>query len=334
MLAVAIQPVLQTSREFAVTTEMKQMNLAIENFQNKYGFYPPSFTGFNNGLDMEGQLLPFLNKISPNHRENTAMFLGTRSRLRVWWNGIGRHLDDRGSLVFWLTGLSTNKQFPITGGLTLVDINGNSLVAGSTFAQLPIIANADAVIAVDGMGVAQAGGSDREFDLVGTIERDSLFDFNGGQLTRDGARPGIRIYNSSFGNTKFDLAYRYRNAAFYDLPDPDPNDPSLPIAGRSLDAFYVSTVDANGMANQIFLNPGTFQLSTLGLDGRPSQFEQPDGSLKLFASSAINQPSTGTPEQRSGWQQFSSDNIANFANGRLDGFDWTEEVELGTDNPE
>ena len=45
MLAVAIQPVLQTSREFAVTQEMKQMDLAIENFRNKNGFYPPSFVG-------------------------------------------------------------------------------------------------------------------------------------------------------------------------------------------------------------------------------------------------------------------------------------------------
>ena len=126
MLAVAINPVLQTSREFAVTAEMKQLNLAIENFQNKYGFYPPSFTGFNSARDMEGQLLPFLNKISPNHRESQAGFLGTRSRLGVWWNGIGRHLDDRGSLIFWLNGLSTNKQFPITGNLD--QVGGLSLI--------------------------------------------------------------------------------------------------------------------------------------------------------------------------------------------------------------
>ena len=329
MLAVAINPVLQTSREFAVSTEMKQMDLAIENFQNKYGFYPPSFIGFDPRPAPVGpggaQLLPFLNKISPNHRENSPMFPGGLSRLNVWWNAIGSSLNDSGSLIFWLNGLSTNKQFPITGGLPLVDAAGNVVTTGGN-AQLPVIFNGDFVVRVDMAGNIQttvnaAGETVNEFELVGPLERDSLYDFNGGQLSDQFFNPalpglaptgaGIRVYNQAFGNERGDLAYRYRNAAFYGDP-----------LGRAGIAFHVNT---DGTPPPVFLNPDTFQLSTLGLDGQVSGFRP----------TAINKPSagSGTPEEIAEWQSLNSDNIANFATGRLDGFDWTEAVELGNSNP-
>jgi len=322
MLAVAINPVLQSSREFAVAQEMKQMDSAIESFNTKYGFYPPSFTGFNQTATGTGaQLLPYLNKISPNHRELNPMFPGGLSRLEIWWRAIGSNLDDRGSLIFWLSGLSANKQFPITGNLPMVNISGDQLVAGTNFAQLPIIANADFVIVVDAMGVVQPGGNNSEFDIFGTIERDSLFDFRGAQLTRTGALPGIRIYNQPFGNQKGNLGYFYRNSAFYADPQ-----------GTAGVAYHVFT---DGTPPQVWLNPNTFQISTFGLDGRPSQYVDPNsGELLNFRPTAINKPSSGTAEQRKGWQEFTGDNITNFAAGRLDAFDWTEAVELGTRNPE
>ena len=205
---------------------------------------------------------------------------------------------------------------------------------------MPVIFGADLAILVDPVGAVQRGEGDivtmnSAGDVIGpSFEREALFDFKGGQLSQQlgggGTAPaGIRVYNSPFGNAKFDLAYRYRNAAFYDLLDLPGDPPSLPISNRSRDAFYVNTD-----GGQVFLNPNTFQLSTLGLDGRPSQFELPDGSLMLFAASAINRPSMGTAAQRAGWQQFSGDNIANFAAGRVDAFDFTEAVELGNRNPE
>ena len=339
MLAVAINPVLQTARETTVAIEMKQIDLAIENFNTENGFYPPSFTGFDQtATGSANQLLPFLNKISPNHQELSPMFPGSSlTRLQVWWNTIGNVLDDRGSLIFWLNGLSTNKQFPITGGLPLVDAMGNALPAGvAGNAQLPVIFNGDFVVRVDMAGTVQTNtDGSNEFDLVGTFDREAIFDFKGGQLSDQffdgtGLTPtgaGIRVYNSPHGNQKFDLAYRYRNSAFYDLADPV-GTTSTPVGGRSRDAFHISVVNANGMPDQVFLNPNTFQLSTFGLDGRASG----------FASTAINQPViSGTPEEVEGlmnWQALNSDNIANFANGRLDGFDWTEEVELGGSNPQ
>ena len=326
MLVVAVNPVLQTAREFAVTQEMKQMDLAIENFRNKNGFYPPSFVGFVRAPNMEAQLLPYLNKLSPNHQELSPMFPGV-SRLRVWWNAIGCKLNDSGSLIFWLNGLSTNKQFPITGGLPLVDAMGNVVTTGGN-AQLPVIFNGDFVVRVNMAGAVQTNtNGSNEFDLVGPLERESLFDFNGGQLSDQFFNPalatpglaptgaGIRVYNQAFGNAKFDLAYRYRNSAFYGDPQ-----------GTAGVAFHINT---DGTPPQVFLNPNTFQISTLGLDGRVS----------TLASTAINKPTTTpsgdppTAQQLTDWQSFNGDNIANFAAGRLDGFDWTEAVELGNSNP-
>ena len=327
LLAVALGPTITTAREFAVTTEIRQLDLGIENFRNKYGFYPPSFVGLGadfgtdptnvdatNGIvdpGDENALLPFLNKISPNHRELDPMFPGTTtpSRLRVWWVAIGRHLDDRGSLVFWLNGLSANKQFPITGGLPLV--GGN--------AQLPVIFNADLAIEVDSDSNRQTG----EVPIVGAFERETRFDFRGSQLSDQfffinttGSGPptgllptpaGIRVYNMPFGNQQFDLAYRYRNAAFY------------PAASAGVAALHVNTD-----GGPVFLNPGKFQIVTLGFDGRASG----------FASSQINPPSSGDADEREDWVTFNSDNIANFADGRLDNFDWSESVELGGGNPQ
>ena len=330
MLVVAVNPVLERARETAVAIEMKQIDLAIEQFNTKYGFYPPSFTSFDQRPVNQGglgavQLLPFLNKISPNHQEGNG---APGTLLSIWWSTIGSVLDDRGSLIFWLNGLSNNKQFPITGDLGLAQ-NGNI--------QLPVIFNADVAIQVNMSDLTEAVGEfDMEDDMGNpvSLERESLFDFKGGQLSReffnyelavpalDETDPGIRVYNSPHGNAKFDLAYRYRSAgprqSFYDDPF---------MTGGV--AFHVNTD-----RGRLYLNPNTFQLSTLGLDGRLSQYFDANGVFMTFRPTAINKPSTGTAEQRNGWQEFTGDNIANFANGRLDGFDFTEAVELGTRNPE
>ena len=317
LLAVAIQPVLRRARETAITVEMKQIELSVENFNNKYGFYPPSFTGLNTAND----LLPFLNKLSPNHRELNPLFPGGLSRLEIWWNAIGSNLRDRESLVFWLSGLSSNKQFPITGGLAL--IGGN--------AQLPVSFNADLAIVVDMAGAIQRAEGDA-VDANGSpvsIERDSMFDFRGGQLVSEsfdgmtGALapllPGIRVYNQPFGKATNDLAYTYRNAAFYDLgaSNGSPGDDDSPAhPSRSGDAYYVRVAPAagGGTTGQVFINPNTFQLVTAGLDG-------------IVAPASVNKLPSGVVSVEDA--ALNNDNITNFANGRLDAFDWTEAVELG-----
>ena len=312
MLAVALGPVITTSREFAVTQEMSQMELAIENFQNKYGFYPPSFQGIGSAA----ALLPFLNKIAPSHQENTPMFPGGASRLAVWYAAVGSNFDDRGSLVFWLSALSKNKQFPITAGLPLVD---------AMTAQVPVAFNSDLAVQVQADGTvigeaALAGGA--------TLEREVLFDFRSAQLSNQffnqslvppalaPAAPGVRVYNTPYGNERADMAYFYRNAAFYDLgvangAAGDSDNPASDPA-RITDAYYVrvNSATAGGVTGQVFLNPRTFQLTTFGLDG-------------LATPSPINKTSAAPNFN------LNNDNITNFAKGRLDGFDWSESVDLG-----
>lgn len=292
MLSVAINPVLNRARETAVITEIQQIELAIENFNNQYGFYPPSFRT----IGTPAGVLPFLNRISPNHGELGLMpgFTGTLpgnvppTRLNVWWNEIGQNLDDSTSLVFWLSGLSSNKQFPLTFGLP---------AAGGAH-QLPVAFNANLTTA--GIEIVTAGGGTNP-------DREVLFDFDSGRLSdmlrtfvaeadptdpntfeyavnETPLAPGLRLYLQPHGNGKGILAYAYRESAAYDGGTPaDPTD----------DAFYSG---ANAGPASEFFNPRTFQLATFGLDGRGFPISTDTNNL-------TNQ-----------------DNLTNFSQGRLDAF--------------
>ena len=124
LVTVAAARVLNTTREFAIKSEMTQLEQALEQFEIEYGFYPPSFRD----IDAAADLLPFLNRIAPNHGEgNGSDGLG----LETWWDDTGQHLFGSANhspevpdpnlrpgsdLVFWLSGLSKNRQFPLSGG--------------------------------------------------------------------------------------------------------------------------------------------------------------------------------------------------------------------------
>ena len=319
MLAVAIGPVLKRVHEGAVTTEVAQLELAVESFKNQYGFYPPSFDGVNGvgagtGASGPADMLPFLNKISPNHGELSAM-PGSNpsvSRVTFWWNHIGKHLDSRSSMVFWLSSVCSNKQFPLTGGLPL---------AASGDPQLPTAYGGGQVIVVPG-GVS--GVSTRNGGAVGPgiesdpgidVPRDSYFGFRNDQLasralntasidtTRfdktafDGAvsfdlSPGTRVYNTPFGDEADNRgnAYFYRDSGTY----------------NTVGSSYFAVI---GGAN-VAVNPNTFQIFTYGNDG-------------LAADATLDQTASARGV-------LNEDNITNFSNGRLDAFDW--QANLGVSN--
>ena len=221
-----------------------------------------------------------------------------RTRLQVWWVNVGRHLDERGSLVFWLSGVCANKQFPLTGGL---------LPGASGLPQLPVAFGVPQSFAVTGDGSqngpeANATNGGVQID----IPRDVFFDFRGEQLdnvalnnidptdlTSPQLPSGLRVYNTPYGNEDPDRgnAYFYRNSALYNT------------TGGAYHAF-----DVNG--SPVYPNPNTFQLFTFGADG-------------VAANIALSDTSDPV---RSG---FNSDNITNFANGRLETFDWRESLDLG-----
>ena len=331
MLAVAIGPVLRRVHEGAVTAETGQLELAVESFKNQYGFYPPAFGGPRgigggdlNGLDASGSLergasgpadlLPFLNKISANHGELGAM-PGSNpsvSRLTFWWNHIGKHLDSRSSLVFWLSSLSANKQFPLTGGLPLNGAGNPQLPSAYGGGQVLAVAGGTSGTSIRTAGAVSPGvESDPGID----VPRDSYYTFRNEQLASRALdtntintasftqaafinansfnlSPGIRVYNTPYGDEADNRgnAYFYRDSGTYNT------------AGGS----YLAVI--NGV--NVPVNPNTFQIFTYGNDGMAADATLDQTAL---ARGLLNE-----------------DNITNFANGRLDAFDW--QANLGASN--
>ncbi|MCH2179543.1 MAG: prepilin-type N-terminal cleavage/methylation domain-containing protein [Mariniblastus sp.] len=121
ILAAILTPVvgsaLRRANEFAIESEMSQLDLAIEHFKSDNGFYPPSFASFDSADD----ILPYLNRLAPNHAEGNG---GVGTRLKNWWDQVGSDLAKKdasgdlvnpgASLVFWLSGIAKNKQYPLT----------------------------------------------------------------------------------------------------------------------------------------------------------------------------------------------------------------------------
>jgi len=324
MLAVSIGPVLTRVHDAAVTSELKQLEQAMESFKNQYGFYPPTCSALRSGaydsLDPHAsdsdasnatdasKMLPYLNKMSPNHGELGPMpgdSMG-RSRLLVWWVNVGRHLDERSSLVFWLSGVCANKQFPLTGNLPPV----------GSMPQLPVAFGVPQSFTVTANG--NSNGPERRATSGGVeidVPRDVFFDFRGGQLsnvalditTRAVDLPnadartsppfpsGIRAYNTPYGDTRANRGneYLYRNSAFY-----------APNGGG-----YHAQNDISTTADDVYVNPNTFQLFTYGRDGLAANVALDD--INDPAQSALNR-----------------DNITNFANGRLETFDWRANLGL------
>lgn len=164
LLVPGLMSATKRAREYAVENDITQLGAAVEAFKTKYGFYPPDFAiiraigGSNPSdaeiADMSNSLLPYINRIAPNHGEaalaGTGWPAGYR-RIDVWMKEVGQHLGPDSALVFWLSGLIKNKQFP----LTYVD-------SGTVHGQLAYNAGTD-----------------------GTVEREIYFDFKSEKLLLD-----------------------------------------------------------------------------------------------------------------------------------------------------
>lgn len=105
---------------------------------------------------------------------------------------------------------------------------------------------------------------------------------------------GIKVYNTPYGDTKANRGneYSYRNSASYN-PDGD--------------AYHVQ--NGPGTADDVYVNPNTFQLYTFGRDGKAAPVALDDNSNIEGL-------------------QLNRDNITNFANGRIDAFDWRANLGL------
>ena len=107
MLLPAINAVRRRAVEFTINNDVTRLEQALESFQSEYGFYPPDMSEINSAQEF----LPWLGKISRSHQEGNGRDGGG---LQIWWNQVGQHLDNESALVFWLSGFSQNKQYPLT----------------------------------------------------------------------------------------------------------------------------------------------------------------------------------------------------------------------------
>ena len=217
---------MRTAKEFTITNEIVQLDAAVQRFETKHGFFPPAI---GPGLEIDtmsstGQadFLRYLNRIAPTHAERGA-------GLASWWNQVGCKLEGDSSLVFWLSGLCTSKQYPLSG---------NAAIANSSTPLAPYNANKDF----------------NDMDLGVTIDRDVFFEFTSGRLVDSPAGiAGIKSYNQPEGKGDA-LAYRYRDSKSYTPSD---------LTAAAL-AYHVE--EPGGTI--VFFNPGTFQIICPGMDGQ------------------------------------------------------------------
>ena len=274
------------AKEFTIQNEIVQMDAAVQRFETKYGFFPPAIgpgleidTSPSANSDAEiAKFRRYLNRIAPNHAEGGP---GSGGGLDNWWRDVGSKLDAESSLVFWLSGLCTSKQYPLSGSAAIVR-DGRSLA--------PHNAN---------LYFNQAEG---EPNPPFSIDRDVFFEFTSGQLVTnsEAGETEIRSYHQPEGRGD-SLAYRYRDSRSYEIT-------MQPPGQFVADAYHVE--DAAG--NKSFFNPGTFQIICPGMDGQATRQTDPT-AVVVTNTFALASPSTEAdvdPEQ--------DDNITNFANGRLD----------------
>lgn len=182
---------LQTAQEVTITTEVNQLQVAIDKFHTEFGFYPPTIgSNANFEISSAADMLRYLNRIAPNHQENNlaaAFPSSSNTRLVDWWTEVGANLDERSSLVFWLNGLFKNKQFPLTG---------------SAAATMPLVAYND-----DLYSDASTAGLN--------LERDLRFEFGKILPDPDGNGDPVAVALQPAGDDAQDLAYRYLDYKSY-----------------------------------------------------------------------------------------------------------------------
>ena len=231
--------------------EVEEMQAAVERFETKYGFYPPAV---GPGLEVESaeDFLEYLDQIAPNHAEGTGVDGGGLQR---WWTNVGMHLDARSSLVFWLSGLCTSKQYPLSGTATLraplAPYDANRFFDDSEF--------------TDDTGTL--------VDLA--IDRNVFFDFSLDQLIscQNDVPLGIKGCAQQSGRGEF-MMYEYRDFRSYAGSTPS----------SVLKKAYHNGVDDNG--NPHFFNPSSFQIVGPGMDGEMS--DQPVANTNLAVPAGVD----------------------------------------------
>ncbi len=307
MLIPVVGGAMRRANEFAIQSEMSQLDMAIEQFKTDNGFYPPSFQRFTGtNRQKANAVLVYLNRIAPNHNEAERLNPNNQFPRRIdrWWNRVGSKIqaNSGADLVFWLSGIAKNKQYPLTTG--------------------------------SGNGTKTLFGFDNEFN--DGAERNIYFDFTPDRLVFSGNNNGkVAQYVQAKGKPS---PYQYVDAASYGYNPAynpfnySPNDPRLnPLNPDNrlpdFHGYHVLVPDSSypDGHRRDFFNPNSFQLVANGLDGLPggpvlNNGNYSDDHAKRHACTGLvttgnlgktttTNPSPLTNEQNNG---SGADNIVNF----------------------
>lgn len=284
--------------EAGIAQDQAQLAGALHQFKSDYGFYPSDFSEFvdangdplafdalipnGGGATVESRLLAMLQKIAPNHNENSSdPTHPSESRLEHWWEEVGSVMivdpsapgpatkDNRlrgpeHALWFWLTQLYNDAQYPLSGQRDPSD--PNVIVSerkvyfdfpAEMLRRRPLVVNyPDAPV---------------EYYLYSAIQR-------------GGDAPLVYFHNDTYvENTTNDLSIA--TVINYEplVVDPDALNIAKPVR-----------VPGSLRPEGLFMEPESFQIVTAGNDEK-------FGEVDLGTYGAL-------------------DNICNFAEGRLDGF--------------
>lgn len=107
ILIPAVSIARRMATEAAINTDVRAVEQALEAFKNKHGFYPPDMSEINSAAEFK----PWLDRIARNHNEGNG---SAGTGLQIWWDQVGNELDPETAILFWLTGLADNAQYPLT----------------------------------------------------------------------------------------------------------------------------------------------------------------------------------------------------------------------------
>jgi len=109
---------LNKAKQAAITLEIQQLDGAFQDFKNEYGAYPPN--GMHDGSTalmnlVENDFVRMFKKAFPRGQEPLGLIQGLAGTNAAANENLLNGMNAAEAMVFWLSGFSSDPQFPISG---------------------------------------------------------------------------------------------------------------------------------------------------------------------------------------------------------------------------
>jgi type II secretion system protein G len=279
----AVMQALRKSRNAAIKAEIDMLHMAIMNYKNEYGSFPPCFLGLENSTADTNRVAVrnHLRRIFPRANFAVQPEPGWQTSQMLF---VPLTNDPSASIVFWLRGFFDNPLFPLSG----VESNLVTGVAPSPRKQL------------------------FEFDRL-RLEPTTV-----NPLTHNATSPPIQSYRGQ-GLT---MPYVYFDAARYG-PPLTPSFHQAPSQQAHVQPYFhdLNADGTADIVNEGYCNPQTFQILCAGRDNRfapwaaPNQYPYSAPWQNPLLNTSGQGPIALYPAGLTGADQ---DNVTNFASGVLE----------------